>query len=391
MPHAFAGLRILDFSQVLAGPACTNYFALQGADVIKVENPTAGDQFRGLMKTDRYADFGMSPGFMSLNSGKRSLAIDLKHPKAKDVVFRLIETSDVVIENFRAGVIDKLGYGYDAVRAVKPDIVYCSISGYGQEGPKAGAPAYDGAIQAASGMMSVTGHPEMGPTRTGYTVVDMSTAVTAAFAVSSALHRRRDTGLGQYLDVAMLDTAMWMMTPLMTAHMVAGEEFNLNGNNSPVMTPTSNVFPASDGYLQITGLTEAHAAAIVEALELDAADPRLQSVETMSDNHDAVRELFADAMRDKPLAHWLERFTTLKVPHAPIRDYAAVVAYPQLRHRGILMDAPAPTGASGAGGETVGLIGAPFIANQDGPAVTGPAPVLGEHTDAVLGLSLIHI
>lgn len=385
MPQAFAGLRILDFSQVLAGPACTNYFALQGADVIKVENPTAGDQFRGLMKTDRYDDFGMSPGFMSLNSGKRSLAIDLKHPKAKEIIFRLIESSDVVIENFRAGVIEKLGYGYEAARAAKPDIIYCSVSGYGQKGPKAGAPAYDGAIQAASGMMSVTGHPEMGPTRTGYTVVDMATAVTAAFAVSSALHRRRDTGLGQYVDVAMMDTAMWMMTPLMAAHMVAGEEFKLNGNNSPVMTPTSNVFPASDGYLQITGLTEAHAAAIVEALKLDASDPRLASVKTMSDNHDAVRALFSDAMREKPLAHWLERFSTLKVPHAPIQDYAQVVADPQLKHRGILMDAPLPSGASGASAETIGLIGAPFIANEDGPVVTGPAPVLGEHTEAVLG------
>ena len=384
MPQAFAGLRILDFSQVLAGPACTNFFAMQGADVIKVENPTAGDQFRGLMKTDRYDDFGMSPGFMSLNSGKRSLAIDLKHPKAKEVIFRLIETSDVVIENFRAGVIDKLGYGYDAVSAAKPDIIYCSVSGFGQKGPKAGAPAYDGAIQAASGMMSVTGHPETGPTRTGYTVVDMSTAVIAAFAVSSALHRRRDTGLGQYVDVAMMDTAMWMMTPLMAAHMVAGEEFKLNGNNSPVMTPTSNVFSASDGYLQITGLTQAHADAIVEALQLDASDPRLKSVKTMSDNHDAVRELFTRAMREKPLAHWLERFSTLKVPHAPIQDYSEVIADPQLAGRGILVDAPVPASATAAAGDTVGLIGAPFIANEDGPAVMGPAPVLGGHTEAVL-------
>lgn len=377
MPHAFAGLRILDFSQVLAGPACTNFFAMQGADVIKVENPTAGDQFRGLMKTDKYNDFGMSPGFMSLNTGKRSVAIDLKHPQAKEIIFRLIE-------NFRAGVIDKLGYGYDAVRAVKPDIIYCSISGYGQKGPKAGAPAYDGAIQAASGMMSVTGHPETGPTRTGYTVVDMSTAVTAAFAVSAALHRRRDTGLGQRLDVAMMDTAMWMMMPLMVSHMVAGDEFKLNGNNSPVMTPTSNVFAASDGYLQITGLTQAHAEAIVEALQLDAADPRLASVKTMSDHHDDVRELFTDAMRERPLAHWLERFTTLKVPHAPIRDYAEVIADPQLRHRGIVVDAPRPAGATPTGDDTVGLFGAAYIANEDGPAVTGPAPVLGEHTAAVL-------
>ncbi len=384
MPHAFTGLRILDFSQVLAGPACTNFFAMQGADVVKVENPAAGDQFRGLMKTEKFADYGMSPGFMSLNTGKRSLVLDLKHQKAKEIIFRLIETSDVIVENFRAGVIERLGYGYEVVRAAKPDIIYCSISGYGQDGPKAGAPAYDGAVQAASGMMAVTGHPETGPTRTGYTVVDMSTAVTAAFAVSAALHRRRDTGLGQRLDVAMMDTAMWMMTPLMVSHLVAGEEFKLNGNNSPVMTPTSNVFAASDGYLQITGLTEAHAAGIVEALELDAADPRLKSCQTMSDHHDEVRDLFGDAMREKPLAHWLERFTALKVPHAPIRDYSEVIVDPQLAGRGILVDAPVPASATAAAGDTVGLIGAAFVANEDGPAVMGPAPVLGGHTDAVL-------
>jgi CoA:oxalate CoA-transferase len=384
MPHAFAGLRILDFSQVLAGPACTNFFAMQGADVIKVENPVAGDQFRGLMKTDKFDDYGMSPGFMSLNTGKRSLAIDLKHPQAKAIIHRLIESSDILVENFRAGVIETLGYSYDAVRAIKPDIIYCSVSGYGQEGPKAGAPAYDGAIQAASGMMSVTGHPETGPTRTGYTVVDMSTAVTAAFAISAALHRRRDAGLGQRLDVAMMDTAMWMMSPLMSSHIVGGEEFKLNGNNSPVMTPTSNVFPASDGYLQITGLTEQHAAAIVEVLELDASDSRLQSTQTMRDNHDEVRDMFAAAMRERPLTHWLERLSAAKVPHAPIRDYQGVLADPQLAHRGILVDAPVPASATAATGENVQLIGAAYVADQDGPAVTGPAPVLGEHINAVL-------
>ncbi|MBU2534106.1 MAG: CoA transferase, partial [Alphaproteobacteria bacterium] len=334
----------------------------------------------------KYADFGMSPGFMSLNTGKRSLAVDLKHPKARDIIFRLIETADVVAENFRSGVIEQLGYGYEAVKAVKPDIVYCSISGYGQNGPKRGAPAYDGAIQASSGMMSVTGHPESGPTRTGYTVVDMSTAVTAAFAISSALYRRRETGLGQYLDVAMLDTAMWMMTPLLASHMVGNEAFALNGNNSPAMTPTSNVFPCADGYIQVTGLTDQHAAGIVAALELGALnDPRLASYQSMCDHHDEVRELFAATMRGKTLAHWMERLSALKVPHAPIREFPDVLEDPQLIHRGILCDAPAPTGSpAAAAGETVRLIGAAFVGDHDGPAVTGPPPGLGEHTNAVL-------
>src|SRR6056297_1540549 len=385
MTHAFQGLRILDFSQVLAGPACTSYFAMLGADVIKIENPASGDQFRNLMKTDRFAEFGMSPGFMALNFGKRSLAIDLKKPEARDVIFRLIETADVIVENFRAGVIDNLGFGYDAVRKVKPDIVYCSVSGYGQEGPKAGAPAYDGAIQASSGMMSVTGHPETGPTRAGYTVVDMSTALTAAFAISSALYRRRETGEGQRVDVAMLDTAMWMMSPLLANFLVGAEAFGLKGNNSPAMTPTSNVFQASDGYLQITGLTDQHAAGIVAALELDAkADPRLTSYEAMCAHHDAVKSIFTEKIRRKPVAYWLAEFSTRKVPHSLIRDFAGVTSDPQLEHRGIIRDVPVPNSGN-AKSATVPLIGAAFIADADGPDAFGPPPVLGEHGAAILG------
>jgi len=385
MAQAFSKVRILDFSQVLAGPAATNAFAMLGADIIKIENPKSGDQFRTLMKTERFDDYGMSPGFMSLNTGKRSLAIDLKHPRAKDVIFRLLENADVVVENFRAGVIDKLGFGYEAMRAAKPDIVYCSISGYGQEGPKAGAPAYDGAIQAASGMMSVTGHKELGPTRTGYTVVDMSTAMSAAFAIASALYRRRETGEGQYLDVSMMDTAIWMQSPLLSAHVVGGQQFELNGNNSPAMTPTSNVFPTSDGYVQITGLTEDHARGIVDALELNAeADPRLQNTKTMGENHDAVRELFAEAMSKKPLKHWLEELSARKVPHAPIQSYPDVLADPQLQHREILVEASVPHGAAEAAGETVSLVGSPFMADNDGPTISGPPPALGEQTDTVL-------
>lgn len=385
MAQAFEGVRILDFTQVLAGPAATNYFCMLGADIIKVENPKSGDQFRTLMKTERFADYGMSPGFMTLNTGKRSLAIDLKHPQAKEIIFRLLESCDVVVENFRAGVIEKLGFGYDAIRAAKPDIIYCSISGYGQQGPKAGAPAYDGAIQAASGMMSVTGHAESGPTRTGYTVVDMSTAVTAAFAISTALYRRRETGLGQRLDVSMMDTAIWMQSPLLTAYTVGNDLLGLNGNNSPAMTPTSNVFPASDGYLQITGLTDDHAAGIVAALGLDAnADPRLASYQAMCDHHDEVRDLFAEVMRTKPLAHWLERLTAARVPHAPIRTYPDVVADPQLTHREILVDAPVPSSTVEGAGHEVPLVGAAFMADQDGPEIKGPPPVIGEQTDAVL-------
>ena len=205
--QAFTGLRILDFTQVLAGPFATQQLAQLGADVIKIELPQTGDITRGLMAVD---SDGMAPSFLTCNLGKRSLALDLKHQRARDVIFRLAETSDAVVENFKPGTIDRLGFGYEAIRAVKPDIVYASISGYGQTGPKAELPAFDGAIQAASGMMSVSGHPDTGPVRTGYFSVDMSTAMNAAFAIGAALFRRHLTGEGQRIDVSMMDSAFIM-------------------------------------------------------------------------------------------------------------------------------------------------------------------------------------
>ena len=179
MTQAFEGIRIIDFSQVLAGPFASGQLAMLGADVIKVEQPGVGDQMRTTMANNKLADLKLSPGFMGVNANKRAITVDLKHPKAKEIIHRLLADADVVLENFKAGVIERLGFGYEAVRAVKPDIIYCSVSGYGQQGPMAGKAAYDGAIQAVSGMMGITGTPESGPMRAGYMPADISTGITA--------------------------------------------------------------------------------------------------------------------------------------------------------------------------------------------------------------------
>ena len=163
--QALTGVRILDFSQVLAGPFATQQLAQLGAQVIKIEQPVGGDMTRGLMSS---SSDGMAPSFLSANLGKRSLALDLKNPDAREIVHKLVAQADVVVENFKPGTIERLGYGYDALRAIKPDLVYASISGFGQTGPRAGLPAFDGAIQAYSGMMSISGHAETGPVRSGY-------------------------------------------------------------------------------------------------------------------------------------------------------------------------------------------------------------------------------
>ena len=261
--QAFTGLRIIDFTQVLAGPFATQQLAQLGADVIKIEQPEAGDITRGLMSS---GSDGMAPSFLTCNLGKRAITLDLKHPKAKEVVHRLVASADAVVENFKPGTIDKLGFGYEALKAIKPDLVYASISGYGQSGPKSELPAFDGAIQASSGMMSISGHPESGPTRTGYFSVDMSTALNAAFAISAALFRRHLTGEGQRIDVSMLDTAVVMQAAQMSNYLVTNTLPELMGNRSPTKSPTANVFASADGFVQIVALREAHVKALFTLL-----------------------------------------------------------------------------------------------------------------------------
>jgi crotonobetainyl-CoA:carnitine CoA-transferase CaiB-like acyl-CoA transferase len=201
---------------------------------------------------------GMSPYFPSMNANKRSITLDMKHPRAAEVLVRLAAGADVVVQNFRPGVLTRLGFGYEAVRKNKPDIIYCSISGYGQEGPFAAAPAYDGAVQAVSGLMSVTGRPNGPPTRVGTSIVDLSTAMMAAFAIASALFRRAVTGEGQHLDVAMFDTALALMAPMASVWLNTGRPPERLGNGSPAYVPTADSFPVADGEILIAAHLRRH-------------------------------------------------------------------------------------------------------------------------------------
>lgn len=191
-----------------------------------------------------------------MNVNKRSLTLNLKTPEGIDIAKRLVTSADVVVENFKAGTMDRMGLGWMALKAIKPDLIYCAISGYGQTGPKAGEAAYDGAIQAASGMMSQNGHPSTGPTRTGYMPVDMSTALNSAFSISAALFRRSATGSGQFIDMSMMDTAMVLQAAQLSNYLNQNQLNPLQGNASPTKQPTANVFPTADGFIQITALRQ---------------------------------------------------------------------------------------------------------------------------------------
>jgi crotonobetainyl-CoA:carnitine CoA-transferase CaiB-like acyl-CoA transferase len=383
MAKAFENIRVADFSQVLAGPFATQQLALLGAEVIKVELRGAGDQARGMLTSGEFLEKRMAPLFLSVNAGKRSMTLDLKHEGAKEIVHRLVKESDVFIQNFKGGVIDRLGFGYEAIKAINPSIIYCSISGYGQEGPQAGAAAYDSAIQAAAGMIATTGYPENGPTRIGFTVVDMTTGLTAAYAIASALFRRQVTGEGQFLDVSMLDSALTQLGPLVANYTVAGTAPTLNGNASLTGLASAEQYATKDGYVLLAVLLDNQIAALFRVLgqpEL-AADPRFATHQARLENYTALRAALDELFLADTAANWAPKLAAAGAPASELLTVPQAIEQPQLAHRNVLLDLPAPQGLK----DRIRMVGAGFQAPTDTPGADIPPPGIGEHTDAILG------
>ena len=380
MSAAFDGIRILDFTQVLAGPFAVMQLALLGAEVIKVEQPLTGDQTRGLM--NRGKDVGMSPSFMGMNLNKKSLTLDLREPEAIDVVRKLIADVDVLVENFKAGTMRRRGLDFESLREIRPDLIYCSISGYGQTGAKAGEAAYDGAIQASSGMMSQTGHEATGPTRTGYMPVDMSTALNTAFAIAASLHRRAKTGRGQYIDVAMLDTAIVMQAAQFSNYLNQGQLVGLRGNASPTGQPTANVFPTGDGHIQITALRQPQVEKLFAELNLsDLLEQEAFATPGARVKHqEAVYTAMVTALGVKTTAAWMQQLAAVGIPVAEVRELPEVAGDPDLADRGVFVTLPSPLNAD----EDVTLVTAGYVTDTDGPEVRSAPPLLGAHTREIL-------
>ncbi len=379
--RALEGIKVVDFSQVIAGPFCSQHLALLGADVVKIEQPGIGDQGRGLLGDNDWGEAGMSPMFLACNAGKRGITLDLKHPKAKEVVIKLLQEADVLLENYKAGVIEKLGFGYEAVKAIKPDIVYCSVTGYGQTGPYAGAAAYDGAIQATSGMVAVTGLPDT-PVRAGFMSVDVPTAISATMAILGALVRKERTGQGQRLDVAMLDTAMTVLGPQVSNYLNTGADSPRVGNSSPALIPTAGVFTTADGFIMVTCLTDGQfkaLAPVVNRLEW-LTDPLFADFNTRKANYDHVEQAMHAAFSSASTDEWDKRLGEAKVPAAPVRSLPDASRHPQLAHRQVFTE----FGQFGPIQRPAFGIGAPYLTNEDAPRADRPPPWLGQHTDEVL-------
>ena len=376
--QALTGVRILDFSQVLAGPFATQLMAQLGAQVVKVEQPVGGDMTRGLMSA---SSDGMAPSFLAANLGKRSLTLDLKNPKAKEIVHKLVAEADVLVENFKPGTIERLGFGFEAMKAIKPDLVYASISGFGQTGPRANLPAFDGAIQAYSGMMSISGHAETGPVRSGYFSVDMSTALNAAFAITAALLRRTNTGEGQRVDVSMLDTAMFMQSPQMTGYLVSGKAPELNGNASPTKQPTSNVFASSNGYVQVIAMKETQVQALFTELGMPERYAEFNEPTVRLARRDEVHGLIAPMIAAQTTEYWLEALDAIGVPVSAIQDFPTIAEEPQLAHREVFVEQAHHLHPN----QSVKVVRAAHVAEPGNPSIQGPTPTLGAHTDDILG------
>lgn len=378
MPQAFDGFRILDFSQVVSGPYAAQLLGLQGADIIKVE-PEHGDQLRQIFKTGSQAVDADSAAYELVNRAKRSIRVDLKNPAGRAAILKIAAGCDVLLENFRPGVIGRLGLDYDAVCAVRPDIVYCSVSGYGQTGPLSREPAYDGTIQAISGMMSNNGHPDTGPTRAGFLPVDVPTAFLAAFAIAGALLRRERTGKGQFIDLAMMDTAILMQMSVFSRIFTDGTGGGLIGNRSTAMTLTADCFPCADGHIAVSAVRESQGRIVLELAGLspdlwDEFDP--QNPETPQSR--AVTRKLYDAFRQKPMKHWEAALRAAGQSASCVLDASAVADLEQMRHRAVFQDEPAQDHAANR------TIAGACVANEDGPAISGRASAIGEDTAAVL-------
>jgi crotonobetainyl-CoA:carnitine CoA-transferase CaiB-like acyl-CoA transferase len=378
MTKPFAGVRILDFTRYLAGPYGTYQLALLGADVVKIESHE-GDETRVSPADKAWAERKMAPSFLSMNGNKRSITLDLRRPEAIEIVKRLVVGADVVWENFRGGVMDRLGLGYEALSTLNPRLIYCSVSGFGRTGPERATAAFDGKLQAMSGIMSITGEPAHGPTRAGFAICDTIGGMTAALAVASALYQRTHTGRGQLVDVAMLDAALAFIPGTVSEYTVAGIVPRQIGNGSVSRKPTASRFRARGGFIVLAVLTEKQFAGLMKTLgRPDAlADPRFKDWPARTANEPALRALIEEALAADDPKSWEARLTAADVPCGSIWKIEEIVEHPQLEHRDVLQTIDSRYGP-------MRLVGAGFRLEHGSPGLDREPPTLGEHTDEIL-------
>ncbi len=377
MTRPFEGIRIIDITHVLAGPFAAYQLGVLGAEVIKVEHPDEPDQSRD-GGTDRALNHQhMGTSFLTQGSNKRSITLDLKQEGGREVLRRLVARADVLVENYRPGAFEALGLGYEAMAAINPRLVYCSISAFGQDGPRHQQTAYDHVIQATSGIMASTGTEEVNPIKIGAPAVDYATGTMGAFALASALFQRERTGKGQHIDLAMLGVAMMMQASLMTGYFRNGSEPKPHGNKQPFAT--NSAYDAKDGMVMIGASNLRQQARFWRAVE------RPDMIKTDNEAREADREreaaVIANIIRTKTADEWEVYFQARHVPAARVRRMAEALADPHFKDRSVFHRFDSAPGIDGPFAVPL----AAFKFAHGGPSIETPPPQMGADTEAVLG------
>ena len=383
MAHTLEGIRVLDLSRILAGPWAAQLLADLGAEVIKVERPGAGDDTRRwgppFLKDADGRDTTESAYFLAANRGKKSVTLDLNHPRGQALARALALACDVVIENFKVGDLARRGLDYASLSRDHPRLVYCSITGFGQDGPYAERPGYDFMIQGTGGLMSVTGPPDGEPHKVGVALADLFTGSMASNAILAALYRREQDGQGQYIDLGLLDVQVAMLANLGLSYLTSGEVPGRQGNAHQTIVPYQ-VFATADGHVIVAVGNDGQYRNFCAALGLPAlaADERFATNPSRVRHRDVLVPLLAEAMRAKTSAQWLAALETLGVPCGPINRLDQVFADPQVAARGMVVE----TGHPLAG--LVRTIGNPIHFSRTPIEYRRPPPLLGEHNGEVL-------
>ncbi len=385
MAGSLAGLKVFDLTRILAGPSCTQILGDLGAEVIKIERPGVGDDTRNFappyLPDDQGADTGESAYFAGTNRNKRSVTLNLGDPEGQALARRLLADSDILVENFKTGTLEKYGLGYEQLKAEFPKLIYCSITGFGQTGPYAARPGYDALVQAMGGVMSLTGEPTGEPMKIGVSIADLMSGMYACVSILAAVNHQRDTGKGQHIDISMLDTHVaWLANQGMN-YLATGEIPERLGNNHPNIVPYQ-VMPSADGYFVLSVGNDPTFERFCEVAGCQNLldDARFNKAVERVRNRDLVTETLNEITRKQPSVWWLEALEAAKIGCGPINNLAQVFDDPQVKFREMVIEMEHPA----TGMKKAKLIASPIKMSETPVDYRLAPPLLGQHTDEVL-------
>lgn len=384
MPKPLEGIRVLDLTNVLAGPFCCHHLAHLGAEVIKVEKVGRGDLARQLGADSELNAAGMGVSFLAQNAGKKSVTVNLKELKGKALFIKLVESADVIVENFRPGVMARLGVDYENLKSINQTLIYCAVSGFGQDGPWVHRPAYDQIIQGISGVMSITGAEDSAPLRVGYPVADTVGGITAAFAISAALNERPR---GSFIDISMLESVLATMGWAVSNYLIAGVKPSANGNENPTSAP-SGAFEAARGLINIAANKDEQWVLLTDHLGVPELrdHPDYATREDRKRNRLALKAELEIVLRTKPARDWAEELNRIGVPSGAVLTVPEILDMPQVADRGFLESYEGVPGI----GRDIQVVTTGIKMNGHAPSVATPPPILGQHNTEIwteLGLS----